>query len=175
MEIDRDKLARLDRLRSGRFRSLPSALARALRARPRVAARRRPDELDGALGGRPPGLPCEAEGARVTDVDGNEYVDLCLGDTGAMAGHAPAATVRAVAERMAAGATAMLPTEDSVGAAEELARRFGLPHWQLTLSATDANRFAIRLARQITGRPKILVFNYCYHGTVDETLHHAAR
>ncbi len=111
----------------------------------------------------------EAEGARVVDVDGNEYVDLCLGDTGAMAGHAPPPTVRAVSERIAAGATAMLPSEDSAAAAEQLARRFGLELWQLTLSATDANRFAIRLARQITGRPKILVFNYCYHGTVDET------
>ena len=119
-------------------------------------------------GGHPVFL-AEAEGARVVDVDGNEYVDLCLGDTGAMAGHAPEPTARAVAERAATGITAMLPTEDSAAAAEELARRFGLPLWQLTLSATDANRFAIRLARQITDRPKILVFNFCYHGTVDET------
>ena len=110
-----------------------------------------------------------ASGARVRDVDGNEYVDLCLGDTGAMAGHAPEATARAVAKRYASGATAMLPSEDSIVAGEELASRFGLEGWQLTLSATDANRFAIRLARQITGRPRILVFNYCYHGTVDET------
>ena len=63
----------------------------------------------------------------------------------------------------------MLPSEDSLIVAEELARRFGLPRWQFALTATDANRFAIRLARQITGRPKILVFNWCYHGTVDET------
>ncbi len=111
----------------------------------------------------------EAEGARITDADGVEYVDLCLGDTGAMAGHAPKATAEAVAERYAKGATLMLPTEDSIWAAGELARRFGLPAWQLTLSATDANRFAIRLARQITGRSRILVFSYCYHGTVDES------
>ena len=111
----------------------------------------------------------EAQGARVVDVDGHEYVDLCLGDTGAMAGHAPAPVVRAVAERAAAGITAMLPTEDAAWAGEELARRFGLPLWQFTLSATDANRFALRLARAVTGRPKILVFNGCYHGTVDET------
>jgi glutamate-1-semialdehyde 2,1-aminomutase len=111
----------------------------------------------------------EAHGARVTDVDGHEYVDLCLGDTGAMAGHAPPPVVRAVAGRAAAGITAMLPTEDAAWAGEELARRFGLPLWQFTLSATDANRFAIRLARAVTGRPKILVFNGCYHGTVDET------
>jgi glutamate-1-semialdehyde 2,1-aminomutase len=111
----------------------------------------------------------EAEGARVADVDGNEYVDLCLGDTGAMAGHSPPPTSEAVARQTARGATTMLPNEESLAAAEELGRRFGLPRWQLTLSATDANRFAIRLARQITGRPRILVFNYCYHGTVDET------
>ena len=77
--------------------------------------------------------------------------------------------MRAVAERAAAGITAMLPTEDAAWAGEELARRFGLPLWQFTLSATDANRFAIRICRAVTGRPKILVFNGCYHGTVDET------
>jgi glutamate-1-semialdehyde 2,1-aminomutase len=111
----------------------------------------------------------EATGARVVDVDGHEYADFCLGDTGAMAGHAPPATVAAVAEQAARGITAMLPSEDSIAAAEELTRRFGLRGWQFTLSATDANRFAIRLAREITERPKILVFDYCYHGTVDET------
>ncbi len=111
----------------------------------------------------------EASGARVVDVDGHEYVDFCLGDTGAMAGHAPPATVAAVAGQAARGITAMLPSEDSVVAAEELTRRFGVRGWQFTLSATDANRFAIRLAREITERPKILVFDYCYHGTVDET------
>jgi glutamate-1-semialdehyde aminotransferase len=111
----------------------------------------------------------EATGARVVDVDGHEYVDFCLGDTGAMAGHAPRATVAAVAEQAARGVTAMLPSEDSIAAAEELTHRFGLRGWQFTLSATDANRFAIRLVREITQRPKILVFDYCYHGTVDET------
>lgn len=111
----------------------------------------------------------EARGARVIDVDGNEYADFCLGDTGAMAGHAPEPVTRAVGARAAIGSTAMLPTEDAAWAGEELARRFGLPLWQLTLSATDANRFAIRMARAITGRSRILVFNGCYHGTVDET------
>jgi len=111
----------------------------------------------------------EASGARIVDADGHEYVDLCLGDTGAMAGHSPAATVAAVAEQAARGVTAMLPSEDAISAAEELTRRFGLRGWQFTLSATDANRFSIRLAREITERPKILVFDYCYHGTVDET------
>ena len=111
----------------------------------------------------------EASGASITDADGNTYVDLCLGDTGAMAGHGPEPTARALGERYRAGATTMLPTEDAIWAAGELERRFGLPLWQLTLTATDANRFAIRMARQITGRAKIMVFSYCYHGTVDET------
>ncbi len=110
----------------------------------------------------------DGRGPRFTDVDGCEYVDLCLGDTGAMTGHAPPAVVRAASERLARGATFMLPTEEAIVVAEELARRFGLPYWQFALTATDANRFAIRLARHLTGRPKILVFNWCYHGTVDE-------
>ena len=109
------------------------------------------------------------EGAYLTDVDGHRYLDLCLGDTGAMTGHAPAATVEAVRAQAARGFTFMLPTEDAVWVGEELARRFGLPCWQFAVTATDANRFAIRLARHLTGRPKILVFNWCYHGTVDET------
>jgi glutamate-1-semialdehyde 2,1-aminomutase len=110
-----------------------------------------------------------AEGARFTDVDGNEYVDLCLGDTGAMTGHSPTATVTAVAERAARGITLMLPTEDASWVAAELGRRFGLPRWQFALTATDANRFALRLARAITDRPKVLVYAWCYHGTVDES------
>jgi glutamate-1-semialdehyde 2,1-aminomutase len=109
------------------------------------------------------------EGAHLTDVDGHRYLDLCLGDTGAMTGHAPAPTVEAVRAQAGRGFTFMLPTEDAVWVGEELARRFGLPYWQFAVTATDANRFAIRLAREITGRPRILVFNWCYHGTVDET------
>jgi glutamate-1-semialdehyde 2,1-aminomutase len=111
----------------------------------------------------------EAHGAEFVDVDGHRYVDLCLGDTGAMTGHSPGATVSAVQEQLARGITLMLPGEDSVWVGEELQKRFGLPFWQFALTATDANRFSIRLARQITGRPKILVFNWCYHGSVDET------
>jgi glutamate-1-semialdehyde 2,1-aminomutase len=111
----------------------------------------------------------EAEGARFTDVDGNAFVDFCLGDTGGMAGHAPAAAVDAISHRSARGITLMLPTEDAAWVSGELARRFGVPYWSFTLSATDANRFAIRWARHITGRPKILVHNHCYHGTIDET------
>ncbi len=119
-------------------------------------------------GGFPP-FVTEAKGARFRDIDGNSYIDLCLGDTGAMTGHAPAASVAAIKQQLERGLTAMLPTENAVWVAEELQRRFGLPHWQFALTATDANRFSIRMAREITGRPKILVFNRCYHGSVDET------
>ena len=111
----------------------------------------------------------KAEGAAVVDVDGLHYVDFCLGDTGAMCGHSPAPTVAAITRQAARGITTMLPTADAAWVGGELARRFGLPLWQIALSATDANRFALRFARQITGRPKVLVFNWCYHGTVDET------
>ena len=119
----------------------------------------------------PGGFPLyvkRATGSRIIDVDEHAYVDLCLGDTGAMSGHSPPAVVRAVQARIAQGATMMLPAEDGIWAAEELARRFRVGRWQFTLSATDANRCALRVARQITGRNKILVYSYCYHGTVDE-------
>jgi glutamate-1-semialdehyde 2,1-aminomutase len=111
-----------------------------------------------------------ASGNRVTDVDGHTYVDFALGDTGAMAGHSPAPTVAAVQRRMGelGGITTMLPTEDAQWVGAELTRRFGMPLWSFTLSATDANRWAVRLARLATGRPKVLVFAYCYHGSVDE-------
>jgi len=116
-----------------------------------------------------PVFAAEAWDARFRDVDGHEYVDFCLGDTGAMTGHSPKPTVRAVEEQARRGITLMLPSEDALWVGEELARRFGLPRWQFALTATDANRFVIRLARQLTGRSKVLVFNWCYHGTVDET------
>jgi len=111
-----------------------------------------------------------ASGARLTDIDGHEYIDFCLGDTGAMAGHSPGAVRAAVAAQYGGlgGVTTMLPTRDAAWVAAELARRFGPTHWSFTLTATDANRWAIRLARQLTGRSKILVFSYCYHGSVDE-------
>jgi glutamate-1-semialdehyde 2,1-aminomutase len=111
----------------------------------------------------------EAQGAHFYDVDGHRYVDLCLGDTGAMTGHSPAATVSAVERQVRRGITLMLPSEDAIFIGEELQKRFGLPYWQFALTATDANRFSIRLARQITERQKILVFNWCYHGSVDES------
>jgi glutamate-1-semialdehyde aminotransferase len=109
-----------------------------------------------------------AAGAHFRCVDGIDHVDLCLGDTGAMVGHAPAASVTAISAQLARGATHMLPTRDAAVAAELLTRRFGLPSWQFTLSATDANRHVLRYARQATGRAKVLVIDHCYHGTVDE-------
>jgi glutamate-1-semialdehyde 2,1-aminomutase len=111
-----------------------------------------------------------ATGNRILDVDGHEYVDFALGDTGAMAGHSPEATVDAVVERVVrrGGLTTMLPTPEAEWVGAELERRFGLPLWSFTLSATDANRWALRLARLATGRPKVLTFAYCYHGSVDE-------
>ena len=120
----------------------------------------------------PGGFPlfvAEAYGSRFIDVDGHEYVDFCLGDTGSMTGHGPTPTLEAIAAQAARGITLMLPSEDALWVGEELTRRFGLPQWQFALTATDANRFVIRLARHVTDRHKVLVFNYCYHGTVDET------
>ena len=113
-----------------------------------------------------------ARGATVTDLDGREYADFALGDTGAMAGHSPAPVVEAVTRRFAelGGASAMMPTEDGEWVGAELSRRFGATRWSFALTATDANRWAIRLVRALTGRPKILFHSYCYHGSVDESL-----
>jgi glutamate-1-semialdehyde aminotransferase len=110
-----------------------------------------------------------AKGSHFSDVDGNDYVDFCLGDTGAMVGHSPDASVRAIKTQLDKGITFMLPTTDAAIAAQTLADRFGLEKWQFTLTATDANRHIIRYARHVTGRKKILIHDYCYHGTVDET------
>ena len=121
----------------------------------------------------PGGFPVfveSATGARLTDVDGQTYVDLCLGDTGAMTGHALPQVATAIDERARRGITTMLPSSDATWVADELARRFGLPRWQFAMSATDANRFVLRFARHLTGRPRIAVMDWCYHGTVDETL-----
>jgi len=167
--IDRKKLEKLQEWESKRFvAEHPGSAALFARAQ------------ESLLGGVPmnwmtkwagafPVFVAQAKGAHFTDVDGKDYVDLCLGDTGAMTGHAPDAVVKAVAKRAAEGITLMLPTEDALAVGEDLKKRFGLPYWQFTLTATDANRFAIRIAREITQRSKILVFHYCYHGTVDET------
>src|SRR6516164_1173101 len=172
--IDRNKLKKLQEREAKRF----------------VAEHPQSAELykraqDSLLGGVPmnwmkkwagefPVFVTRAKGAHFQCVDGHDYVDLCLGDTGAMTGHSPDVVADAVTRRAFEGITLMLPTEDSLYVGEDLKKRFGLPYWQFTLTATDANRFSIRIAREITQRSKILVFHYCYHGTVDEsfaTLH----
>ena len=170
-EIDRERLARLLAAERGTW------TARHQRSRAVLEA-----SAASLLGGVPmtwmamaaggfPAVLAGARGARVTDLDGHTYIDLSLGDTGAMAGHSPASVVAAVHRRLAeaGGATAMLPTEDGRAVAAELAARFGVPIWSFALSATDANRWVLRLCRQVTGRPKVLVFSWCYHGTVDES------
>lgn len=110
-----------------------------------------------------------AKGSHFTDIDGIRYTDFCLGDTGSMCGHAPDATVAAVQKQVAKGATFMLPTDDAIAASAMLAERFGVPKWQFSLTATDANRHMLRYSRHVTGRQKVAVHDYCYHGTVDET------
>lgn len=121
----------------------------------------------------PGGFPVfvdHAAGSRFVDVDGIEYVDFCMGDTGAMAGHAVPGLAEALLERARLGITTMLPSTDAAWVGAELERRFGLPKWQMAMTATDANRFVLRLARKATGRAKVAVIDWCYHGTVDETL-----
>ncbi len=111
----------------------------------------------------------EAKGASFIDVDVKTYIDFCLGDTGSMTGHSPTATVTAIREQVGRGLSTMLPTQDAAIVSAELAERFKLPLWQFTVSATDANRHAIRYARMITSKQKIIVIDRCYHGSVDET------
>ncbi len=111
----------------------------------------------------------EAQGSRFVDVDGNTYVDFCLGDTGSMTGHSPDAIATAIREQAGRGMSTMLPSKDAAAVSEELAKRFNLPLWQFTVSATDANRHAIRYARLITGKAKTIVIDRCYHGSVDES------
>lgn len=112
----------------------------------------------------------EAHGGRFIDVDGHEYVDFCLGDTGSMVGHSRQEVTEALIAQSRRGLTSMLPSGDALVVAENLTARFGLPKWQFALSATDANRFVLRFARFLTKRPKVVVNDWCYHGTVDETL-----
>jgi len=172
MSIDRDRLSELIQAERQRFAA----------ANPRsreLATAAHASLLAGVpmtwMAKWPGGFPVHfagARGAEVEDVDGHRYADFCLGDTGAMAGHSPPPTVAAVRRRLetVGGATTMLPSEDAPAVGAELSRRFGLPLWQFTLSATDANRFVLRLCRQITRRRRILVFSGCYHGSVDESL-----
>ncbi|MCU9849408.1 aspartate aminotransferase family protein [Defluviimonas sp. WL0024] len=111
-----------------------------------------------------------ARGARLTDIDGNEVDDFCLGDTGSMFGHSPEPVAKAIRKQARNGLTYMLPTEAALEAGRLLTERFGEFHWQIATTATDANRFAIRVARAVTGKPKVLVFHGCYHGTVDDAM-----
>jgi len=112
----------------------------------------------------------EASGATLIDVDGREYADFCLGDTGAMFGHSPPPIAAALKQQATRGLTCMLPSEHTLRAGELLAERFGLPYWQITQTATDANRAVLRWARALTGRHLIVVFDGCYHGSLEDTL-----
>ena len=131
-----------------------------------------PMSFMGMLPGAFPLCFASARGNRITDVDDHTSIDFCLGDTGAMAGHSPEAVVEAVRDRLETkgGITTMLPTEDAARVGAELQRRFGLPYWQFALTATDANRWMLRMCRMAQKRPWVLVFSECYHGSVDETL-----
>ena len=170
MPVDRDRLAQLIKTEEQRFVELhPRSEALAEQAQGALLAGV-PMPWMTRWPGSFPVFVESANGARFIDVDGIEYVDLCLGDTGAMTGHALPQVAAAVTERANKGITTMLPSEDAIWVAGELGRRFGLPRWQFAMSATDANRFVLRFARRLTGRPRIAVMDWCYHGTVDETL-----
>jgi len=167
--IDRNRLQTLMQQERQKFiEDRPKSRALFERARKSLLAGVPMNWMSKWAGAFPP-FVSKAYGAEVVDVDGHRYIDFCLGDTGAMTGHSPAATVSAAQQQLASGFTLMLPTEDAIWVGEDLQRRFRLPYWQFAMSATDANRFSIRLARHVTGRQKIMVFNWCYHGTVDET------
>ncbi|WP_321530696.1 transaminase [uncultured Desulfuromonas sp.] len=114
----------------------------------------------------------EAVGNRLTDIDGNQYIDFCLGDTGAMFGHSPEAVAEVVSKQVRLGITTMMPTTDALDIGTELGKRFSLPLWQVAMTATEANRYVIRICRTLTGRPKVLSMNESYHGSLDETLPH---
>ena len=169
MSVDRERLSSLMRAEIARFEQ----------ERPRSrelfdkATHRMPDGVPMLWMAKWPGpwpvYVDYAQGAHFTCVDGIDHVDLCLGDTGAMVGHSPKPTVDALSAQLAKGITTMLPTEDAEIAAGMLAERFGVPMWQFTLTATDANRAMIRYSRAVTGKKKVLVMDYCYHGSVDET------
>jgi glutamate-1-semialdehyde 2,1-aminomutase len=149
------------------------------KARPK-AAKALQDGAGVFLGGVPmhwmadwpmPHLPliAKAQGARIADIDGLTLDDFCLGDTGSMFGHSPPSVAKAIRAQARRGLTYMLPTEAALDAGRLLTDRFGPFRWQIATTATDANRFALRVARAITAKPKVLVFNGCYHGTVDDT------
>ena len=169
--IDRNRLAQLNQIELATF---------ATRNPKSKAAYEKADHLFGRvpmtwMNKKAGGFPVyfdRAVGNRIWDIDGNEYIDFALGDTGAMAGHSAPAVVDAITKRVKdlGGLTTMLPTEDAEWVAKNLSERFGMAKWSFSLTATDANRWAIRLVRAITGKPKILFNSYCYHGSVDEAL-----
>lgn len=169
--IDRNRLAELNALELATF---------AARNPKSKAAYAKADHLFGRvpmtwMNKKAGGFPVyfdRAVGNRIWDIDGNEYIDFALGDTGAMAGHSAPAVVDAITHRVKdlGGMTTMLPTEDAEWVAANLTERFGMAKWSFSLTATDANRWAIRLVRAITGKSKILFNAYCYHGSVDEAL-----
>ncbi len=167
--IDRDHLKKLTAIEEERFLGLHPKSGALFAEAAQVMPGGVPMSWMAKWPGAYPIFVDSAQGARFTDVDGNEYIDFCLGDTGSMTGHSPAPTVAAINAQLKRGLTAMLPTEDAVAVSRELARRFGLPLWQYTVTATDANRHVIRYSRLITGRSKIIVIDKCYHGSVDET------
>ena len=110
----------------------------------------------------------EASGATLTSIDGQVFDDFCLGDTASMFGHSPAPLAKAIAAQAGQGLSYMLPTAKGAELGSMLADMFGLPQWQVTTTASEANRAVIRWCRGITGRDKILIFNGCYHGAVDD-------
>jgi glutamate-1-semialdehyde 2,1-aminomutase len=169
--VDRSRLAALAERERAAYADRHPRSAAAYAAAGHLFGRVPMTWMNKAAGGFPVYVE-RARGARITDVDGHEYVDFCLGDTAAMAGHCPEPVVAAVTRRLAGlgGASTMLPTEDAAAVGAELSRRFGLPYWSFALTATDANRWAVRLLRAVSGRPRILVNSYCYHGSVDESL-----
>ena len=171
MAIDRTRLSALNARERETHRQRTPNSRRAYEASDHLLRRVPMTWMNKWAGGHPMYL-ATARGNRITDVDGHHYIDFALGDTGAMAGHSPAATVAAVQRRIGdlGGITTMMPSDDAEWVGAELTRRFGLPLWSFTLTATDANRWALRLARLVTGRPRVLAFSYCYHGAVDETL-----
>ncbi len=164
-----------------RIEALRAREAEIFRQRRPKSAARIANGLDGYLDGVPmhwmrdwptpfPIMVEQARGAVIRDIDGNRLDDFCLGDTGSMFGHSPPPVARAMRRQAGRGLTYMLPSEDAVVVGRLLKEIFGLPHWQIATTATDANRFALRVARAVTGRDRILVFNGCYHGAVEETM-----
>jgi glutamate-1-semialdehyde 2,1-aminomutase len=164
-----ERVAELMKIEEQRFLDLHKASTAAFHKSSKVMHEGVPMSWMAKWPGAHPVFVKEAKGAHFTDLDGHDYIDFCLGDTGSMTGHSPAATVAAVKAQIDKGITAMLPSENAAIVSDLLRQRFGLPLWQFTVSATDANRHVIRYSRMIAGRQKIVVIDRCYHGSVDET------